>query len=917
MFMKKKLFFIIFSLTLGLSLKAQIGTDFWFAAPDLEQQHAQTPIYFCVTSFDQAATVTFTQPANPSYQTQTFELDANSFYQYDVSSIVDMVETKPYNQVVNYGFHITSTTPVSIYYESNNNNSEIYTLKGNNALGYDFIVATQATYPNNYTTTCSRAEFVAVYDDTEVTIVPNVALKGGIAAGQTVTVTLNRGQSYAVEAANTSAAGHLRGTRITSNKPIAVNTSDDSVVLGSHYDLVGDQLVPVNMLGTNYLAVKTSTTSDHLYFYPTEENTEIYINGSSTPMTTLSPGSDYHYTMSEAVTNITSSKPISVFQLTSTSSDEMGGTVLPQVRCTGSNKVAYRRPSIDGTSPMIVTIVTGTENVGGFTLNGSADIITAASFTEVPSKPEYSYCRKDVSNYVPVGQVMRLANTCENGYFQLGVFSGSSGTCTYGFFSDYQEFSRVEIDIDTTKYCYGSRIEFDYHGTNVADVELHGPNNLVVNTFPYIIEEATDANSGMYYVRGIDETGCIEGYVMDSVNVTVHPQMPVNYIFAETCQGQSYHENNFHFDNPEAGIHTAQQDLHTIHGCDSTVILHLTVSEVIHNNLNENICEGESYIENGFVFYNPEPGIYHDTIYATSVFDCDSVVILNLNVHQTYENQLSDITCFGEGYHKHGFDLEDLPVGLRHETLLLESINGCDSVLQLDLYVAPIYSFDIYDSICYGENYNKYGLNIQGATPGFHEYSSNIGTNLGCDSIYNVTLKVNTSYPEPDTLYGIRNVYVQTDFFTGKYNYWIDPIEGCDDYQWTIDNTDWIIVPNGNRCEITVTTAVKNRLTVTALNYCGGVEKSVEISAGFYDIDENEAVDAAIFPNPAKNVININCPRIETVNFYNMSGQMVKSRKFATDDNITINISDLTGSIYLLEIITRDGRCIKQFSKIH
>ena len=51
-------------LILGLFLTtlggfAQIDTEFWFAAPDLEVNHAQEPIRYCIVAYEQGATVVF------------------------------------------------------------------------------------------------------------------------------------------------------------------------------------------------------------------------------------------------------------------------------------------------------------------------------------------------------------------------------------------------------------------------------------------------------------------------------------------------------------------------------------------------------------------------------------------------------------------------------------------------------------------------------------------------------------------------------------------------------------------------------------------------------------------------------------------------------------------------------------------
>ena len=86
--------------------------------------------------------------------------------------------------------------------------------------------------------------------------------------------------------------------------------------------------------------------------------------------------------------------------------------------------------------------------------------LDAFVFTPVPSNPEYSYCLKNLSNVIPVESLMNLENRAGNGYFHLGVFITSDGTCTYGFFSDYQSFSKIEIDEQATgkEHCAGDDI---------------------------------------------------------------------------------------------------------------------------------------------------------------------------------------------------------------------------------------------------------------------------------------------------------------------------------------------------------------------------------------------------------------------------------------------------------------------------
>jgi hypothetical protein len=70
----------------------------------------------------------------------------------------------------------------------------------------------------------------------------------------------------------------------------------------------------------------------------------------------------------------------------------------------------------------------------------------------------------------------------------------------------------------------------------------------------------------------------------------------VTNLSAEICQGETYTENGFNLTT--AGIHS--QNLQTIHGCDSTVNLILTVHQLAVTNLIGEICQDETYTENGF-----------------------------------------------------------------------------------------------------------------------------------------------------------------------------------------------------------------------------------------------------------------------------------------------------------------------------
>src|SRR6201999_3016483 len=77
-------------------------------------------------------------------------------------------------------------------------------------------------------------------------------------ANTTYTIVLNKGQTYSIRANGINGSDHLSGSEITSDKPIAVTQKDDSIQATWDYgaDIVGDQLVPTNVVGTEYIVVR-------------------------------------------------------------------------------------------------------------------------------------------------------------------------------------------------------------------------------------------------------------------------------------------------------------------------------------------------------------------------------------------------------------------------------------------------------------------------------------------------------------------------------------------------------------------------------------------------------------------------------------------------------------------------------------
>ena len=514
-------------LMLAIPAKAQIDNLFWFAAPEISPNHQHNPITFCFTSFNDSATVTISQPMNPSYTPVTINLNPYSYYALDVTNIESTVQTAPVNTVCNHGFKIVSTSNITTYYQLGANNSEIYTLKGRNGLGTDFIVPMQnylAIGPPN--DAANSIEIVATENNTTVTIVPSQALQGGYPAGVPITIVLNAGQSYCIKSASQSAAAHLTNTRITSDKPIAVNSTDDSVSSNqipgiTGQDLVSDQIVPVEYAGNLFIAMWNNRPFECLNIIPTQDNTNIYINGSATPVANLDVGEDYTYMLSNSptiATMVTSDQPIEVFQLTG-SEGEPGGTQLPALGCTGSQEVVYARPSYS--THLRLSIVVPTLYIEGFTMTcGNNNIpVPASYFTTMPYDPAWSYCYRDFASSVPTQTVMILQNSM--GPFHLGILDYYTGmSSSLGYFSDYSSIGRINIMMPDI-YCLHDSVHFNYTTENIDTVYVITPHNDTLTQEPHVIGDISMADTGYYYLWAHSTIGCEDTWVKDSIHIKV------------------------------------------------------------------------------------------------------------------------------------------------------------------------------------------------------------------------------------------------------------------------------------------------------------------------------------------------------------------------------------------------------------
>ena len=284
--MKKYLLSLFFLLLCSTTaLYAQQDTQFWFAAPYFNCSHGETsPYRMVIFAFEEDATVTISMPANPSFTPIVQTVPKGGYANIQMASnkaAGDATITTPFNQITDRGLFVSSTSKIECYFQVDGDNSEAFTLKGRNALGTNFLITGQKSFNNGSGGSFegSRHSFhiVASENNTVVTINPSAAIlkADGTAGIGPITVTLQKGQTYAVAAYSQNATDNLVGTTITSTKPIAVTSNDDSVYTNGSADTVGEQIVPTDFAGTDFVIVCGGGYYEYCTIFAMHDNTTV------------------------------------------------------------------------------------------------------------------------------------------------------------------------------------------------------------------------------------------------------------------------------------------------------------------------------------------------------------------------------------------------------------------------------------------------------------------------------------------------------------------------------------------------------------------------------------------------------------------------------------------------------------------
>ena len=192
--------------------------------------------------------------------------------------------------------------------------------------------------------------------------------------------------------------------------------------------------------------------------------------------------------------------------------------------------------------------------------------------------------------------------------------------------------------------------------------------------------------------------------------------------------------------NPVNYTYTLQTTLtNSPTSCPDNDVVTVTVNPILSSTTNASVCQGGNYSFAGQTYTTA--GTFPVTL--QSVYGCDSIATLNLSINPVPNIVLTESICQGSTFSFNGQNIGN--AGQYTQVLLTQS--GCDSTVILNLTVNPVLSATLNETICAGESFTFFGQNL--TTSG--NYSETLQTVSGCDSVVNLVLNV-TPLPAAPTI---------------------------------------------------------------------------------------------------------------------------------------------------------------------
>ena len=409
--------------------------------------------------------------------------------------------------------------------------------KGNSALGTVFRLGAMLN-PIFDNSLLNFASILSTENGTKITIsiIPSSAtLSNGTIVNGPIVVTLNKNESYVLALENIddgispSNSSKIIGALVESDKPVIVNSGSfggsNSSLLNNQGGPAGrdvgfDQIVSLEKTGKEYIFVKGLGTNEleRVLLIGNKPLTAIYINGSTTPYTTLNNPGDYVVIDGSQFSNgnlyVKTSENVFAYQ-------SIGGSASP------ANQNLFFVPPLNCATPNIVDNIPLIQSIGGISYNGGLNIVTETGATvSINGNSINSNSAVAVTgnaNYVRYSVNNLSGNIAVKSTKQVYVsYFGNSGFATYGgYYSGFD--TKPEITTDKITGASSSCIPFTI--LTVSSISSYDTFEWYFNGVAIINSNSnsyTPLQPGLYQVKG-SISNCGSNVFSDIIPVSLCP----------------------------------------------------------------------------------------------------------------------------------------------------------------------------------------------------------------------------------------------------------------------------------------------------------------------------------------------------------------------------------------------------------
>ncbi len=335
------------------------------------------------------------------------------------------------------------------------------------------------------------------------------------------------------------------------------------------------------------------------------------------------------------------------------------------------------------------------------------------------------------------------------------LYTTTSNGCDSTLFIDLQFFPKVEVPytqdlcptdsviINGTVYKVGKT-----SGTEVFEnATANGCDSTVIvtiNILPEAMEtidptlcfgDSININGTFYHDGNRTGTERIPGAAPNgcdsvlTVNIDFHPRAEGSLVL-EVCEGDCTDFNGTNYCFGDTG--TERLGGAASNGCDSFVVVTVVELPEAESPYSEILCVGDSLLFNG-TYYHDGMRTGTERVTGAAANGCDSVYLVSISFYDTVQVDFKRSLCFGESINIDGEEFNQTrPDG--RVVLKDRSINGCDSIINVELDFQAFALTTIDDVLCYGDSITVNGVVYH---ENFRTGKDTIvgGTTSGCDSI--------------------------------------------------------------------------------------------------------------------------------------------------------------------------------------